>query len=597
LACACQEPPTSILEAAEQGDAAAVRQMLAADPDLVRSADEELRTPLHFAAESGSVEMVEVLLEAGADVNAQTRGGETPLHRALWGDDHELIEALLAADPDLTIENSYGRTPLLRVARETGDVEMAARLLDAGAEIGAVDRFGASSLDLAAWRGNEPLVDLLLDRGATFPTTSASLQEITVNSAQHGLARPFRLAVEAGADLDVGSGGGGTLPHSAAAGGSAEVVEILREEGMQIDAPDRYGWTPLHYAAMEGHEEVARTLIALGAPLEVRTLAGDSPYNLAAWAEHASMLELLESEGASGEPAVFPQFEGPYFGQDPPGPEPIPFALDIVSSNRQEHGSVTFSADGQEAFWSSSFVVDDSGYVRGRILTSRQTEKGWTVPTFASFSPDFIGDDVPQFSADGNRVYFLSGRAESPLGEGAGERIWYVDRTEDGWGEPVLIEGGPNELSKHWQFSVAASGNIYFNSGDAGGLGRGDIYVSRLRDGRWESPENLGLAINSEHEEFSPFMAPDKSYLIVSVMGRPENIGSIDLYISFRNEAGEWMPLTHMGEAVNSMSHDLCPWVSSDGAYLFFNSHRGGQADIYWMDATVIEALRPTAGT
>jgi len=595
---ACREatPDIGIHQAAEEGDAAAVRQMLADNPELVQSVDEEQQTPLHLAAQEGSVETIEVLLAAGADVDAQTRGGETALHRALWESDSDVVEVLLAAEPDLGIRNAYDRTPLLRVARENGSAEIAARLLAAGADINARDRFGESSLELAAWRGFEPLVDLLLDQGAELPVKGEGLEEITVFSAQHGLARLFRLAVEAGVDLDMGDDGGGTLLRSAAAGGSAEVVEILLEEGMSIEAPDRYGWTPLHYAAKEGHTEVASTLIALGAPVEIRSLAGDSPYNLAAAAGHASMLELLETEGASGDPAEFPHVMGPYLGQEPPGLVATVFALDIVSSNRQEHGSVTFSPDGMEAFWSSSFIVDDSGYTRGRILTSRQAEEGWTPPSFAPFSPEFNGDDVPQFTPDGNRVFFLSRRPIEPGGESPGEQIWYVDRTEQGWSEPVFIEGGPNELSKHWQFSAAANGNIYFNSGDAGGMGRGDIYVSRHRDGRWESAENLGPAINSENEEFSPFIAPDESFLIVSVMGRPENVGSIDLYISFKDESGEWTPLTNMGEAMNSPSHDLCPFVTLDGRYLFFNSHRGGQADIYWIDSEVIEKFRPAGG-
>ena len=79
-------------------------------------------------------------------------------------------------------------------------------------------------------------------------------------------------------------------------------------------------------------------------------------------------------------------------------------------------------------------------------------------------------------------------------------------------------------------------------------------------------------------------------------MDRPENMGTVDLYVSFKDESGAWTPLTNMGEAVNSTSQDLCPFVTTDGAYLFFNSHRGGQADVFWIDAEVIEQFRPGGG-
>jgi ankyrin repeat protein len=596
--CSCQEAPQSedIHQAARDGDVDAVRQMLAANPELVQSVDEEQRTPLYLAAGTDSAELVEVLMAADADVNAQTRGGDTPLHLAVLRGSPEVVEAILQEDPDLNVQNSYGRTPLLYVARETGDAETATRLLDAGAEINVLDRFGASPLELAAWRGFEPLVDLLLERGAELPAAGEGLNDVTVFSAQHGLARLFALAVENGTDLDMANDGGGTLLHSAAEGGSADVVGILLEEGKQIDARDRYGWTPLHYATREGHEDVVSLLLSRGASAGARTLFGDSPYNLAAATDRESMLQLLENEGVSTDPPTPPLLTGPYFGQSSPGRTATIFAPDIVSSNRFEHGSVTFAPDGMEAFWSSSFIVDDSGYSRGRIMTSKQAGEAWAAPDFASFSTDYVGDDVPHFLPDGSRLFFLSSRPGEPGGESPGEQIWYVDRTEQGWSDPILIGGGPNELSKHWQFSVAANGNIYFNSGDPGGVGRGDIYVSRYVDGNWEPAENLGPTVNTEHDEASPFIAPDESYLIVTGMDHPDNVGTVDLYISFKGENGEWTPLTNMGEAVNTSSHELCPFVTTDGRYLFFNSHRGGQADIFWIEAEVIEQFRPGGG-
>jgi len=570
--------------------------MLDADPDLIRATDEELRTPLHFAAESGQLDVAGLLLSRGAGIDAEDRGGDTPLHRAVLYGGVEMVDLLLGQSPNLEVQNSYGRTPLHYVARETGSAELAERLLDAGSEVNVPDRYGGTPLGLAAWRGFEAMVDLFLDRGAVLPEDPGGLTDLTVFSAQHGLSRLFGLLVERGVDLSTQNDGGGTLLHSASAGGSPEVVELLLKEGLEVGSQDRYGWTPLHYAAEAGFEDVAEVLISQGASTDTRTLAGDTPFTLATRTEDPTLAQFLADQGAGTDPPAFPRLMGPYFDQGPVGSEVTLFAPDIVSSNRFEHGSVTFTPDGMEAFWSSSFIVDDSGYTRGRIMTSKRGEGGWTAPDFASFSTDYVGDDVPVFQPGGNRLFFLSGRTDDPDGGHPGERIWYVDRTEGGWSDPILIEGGPNELGKHWQFSVAANGNIYFNSGAPGGMGAGDLYLSRYQDGDWMTPENLGAPVNTEYDEFSPFIAPDEGYLIISLSGSPENLGTIDLYISFKDEDGNWTEPMNLGATVNSASHDLCPFVSEDGDYLFFNSHRGGQADIFWMDAEIIEQLRMVRG-
>ena len=588
----CQAPQGSIHQVVQDGDPDAVRGMLDADPDLIRATDEELRTPLHFAAEGGQLEVAGLLLSRGAEIDAEDRGGDTPLHRAVLLGGLDMVDLLLDQDPDLEVRNSYGRTPLHYVARETGSAELARRLLDAGSQVNVPDRYGGTPLGLAAWRGFEAMVDLFLDVGATLPEDTEGLWSLTVFGAQHGLSRLFGLLVERGVDLSMQNDGGGTLLHSASAGGSPEVVEILIREGLETDSRDRYGWTPLHYAAEEGFEGVAEALISQGASADARTLAGDTPYNLAARSDDPTLARFLADQGADTGPSAFPRMMGPYLDQGPVGPEATLFAPDIVSSNRFEHGSVTFSPDGLEAFWSSSFIVDDSGYTRGRIMTSQRGEGGWVAPDFAPFSTDYVGDDVPVFQPGGDRLFFLSRRTDDPESGHPGERIWYVDRVEGGWSGPILIEGGPNELEKHWQFSVAANGNIYFNSGAPGGMGSGDLYFSRYQDGEWMTPENLGAPINTEYDEFSPFIAPDESYLIISVNGSPANLGTIDLYISFKGENGDWTEPVNMGPTVNSPSHDLCPFVTSDGHYLFFNSHRGGQADIFWMDAGIIGQLR-----
>ncbi|TFG74501.1 MAG: hypothetical protein E4H23_11925 [Chrysiogenales bacterium] len=152
-----------------------------------------------------------------------------------------------------------------------------------------------------------------------------------------------------------------------------------------------------------------------------------------------------------------------------------------------------------------------------------------------------------------------------------------------------------------------------------GGLGKGDIYISRFENDQYAEPENLGSAINNEHFDMDPFIAPDESYLIFS-SSRPGGSGNNDLYISFRKPDGGWSAAVNMGSAVNSYAHEIHPFVSRDGKYLFFCSKRriaykrhsdpplsfpdkinwlakpGNELeDIYWVDAGIIKKLKASA--
>jgi Tol biopolymer transport system component len=81
--------------------------------------------------------------------------------------------------------------------------------------------------------------------------------------------------------------------------------------------------------------------------------------------------------------------------------------------------------------------------------------------------------------------------------------------------------------------------------------------------------------------------------LIVNSNGRPDDLGRGDLYISFKKKDSSWTPLKNMGKEINSEYTDYCPMLSPDGKYLFFTSTRTGNGDIYWVDAKIIEDLKP----
>jgi ankyrin repeat protein len=120
----------AMIKAAKAGDVARVQELLTQNGTLTAARDQDGSTPLHCAAWKGHVAVAEVLLVAGADVNAANQnehGGTTPLHAAAHGNQKAVVEVLLRHGADLAAKNVHGRTPLA----ETGfhNASAAARLL------------------------------------------------------------------------------------------------------------------------------------------------------------------------------------------------------------------------------------------------------------------------------------------------------------------------------------------------------------------------------------------------------------------------------------------------------------------------------------
>ena len=271
------------------------------------------------------------------------------------------------------------------------------------------------------------------------------------------------------------------------------------------------------------------------------------------------------SGSIDGNPGELPL--GAYMGQQAPGLEPVIFAPGVVSTAAFELNSA-FTPDGKELY--QSLVV--SGWDFSAIITRHEGVNGWGEPEVASFSGRY-NDIDPNLSPDGNCVFFISRRPQKPDG-GLSEAwdIWTVSREDSNsaWQEARRLTEPVNSSAAELYPTVAASGTIYFGSNREGGFGGFDIYRAHLTDRGYSEVENLGAGINSEHAETDAFIAPDESYLIVTVTGRSDSRGKNDLYISFPQNDGSWGELHHMGDSINTPAKEYCPVGTPDGRFFFF---------------------------
>jgi len=603
-----------IIAAAAGGDLDRVRELLSADPGAVSATDDRQCTALHFAVHAGQAELATLLLDKGADLEGRDVDGDTPLHWAACTDHAAMIDLLLdrgaqidalnhdrvtpvlyatqrlkyanveklaARGADLEIPNDYGRTPLIWTARERGDLEMARLLLRLGVDVDAADRFGATALELAAWRGFGTLVGMLLDAGARTDVHPGMDRELLFMAASMGLDRLYETVIASGASVDVTPRGYVFPLHVAASGGSALIVRDLLDRGAEPDVVDPYGWTPLHHAADRGRTEVARVLAAADPVADRATLSGYTPLNLAHAKGDPDLIRILEAAGHVRTDRAFPVLTAPYLDQGDPPPTPEPFALDIVASCWGQHGGVSFTPDGREAFWSGYTDLPDSSYHYVTILTSRLEDGAWTPPAPASFVDGENRGDVPFVTPDGRRVFFLSTRALNPGETGFVERVWYVEREDGRWGDPRPLPDCVNDMPHHWQISVAANGNLYFAS-DRSEPGTRGVYVSRPIDGIYTEPEFLGFTGGS------PYIAPDESYLItVEAHGR-------DNVLRIRDGDGTWGDPVSITEFMPGAT-GTCPRITPDErAYVFLNGRLDAAAD-FWVAADFLDEWKRLA--
>ncbi len=197
-----------------------------------------------------------------------------PLADAAERLDTVTVERLLAASPDPDAVNAAqvdGMTAL-HWAVYHDLPELAQRLLDAGADASAANRYGVIPLSLACANGNFGIVEALLAAGADPNAVLAGGETVFMTAARTGRIEVVEALYEAGADVHFREPSRGqTALMWAAAEGNLEVVELLLEVGADPNATLDSGFTPLLFAVREGRIEVMEALLRAGVDVNAPT--------------------------------------------------------------------------------------------------------------------------------------------------------------------------------------------------------------------------------------------------------------------------------------------------------------------------------------
>jgi len=265
--------------------------------------------------------------------------------------------------------------------------------------------------------------------------------------------------------------------------------------------------------------------------------------------------------------------ESPYLNQKPPGLIPEMFAPGMVSTDNWEVGGV-FTPN-LEAFYFLREVGEKEEDKKQIFMVIEKKDNQW--------QESVISGRVGQaFISPDGKIMHLGRR--------------YKERTDSGWSE-IKSLGAPYDTIPIMRMTSSSKGTYAF---DEAVEGRSILRYSRLINGKREAPIPFPKEINTGRFNAHPFIAHDESYVLWDGQ-RDNGPRNAEIYVSFKLSNGSWSKAIKLDEKINTNASEFGARVTPDGKYLFFNRNTGKvkptdkyeNTDIFWVDAQVIELLRP----
>lgn len=245
--------------------------------------------------------------------------------------------------------------------------------------------------------------------------------------------------------------------------------------------------------------------------------------------------------------------------------------------------------DYKEMFFVSNRIADAN-----KLLSERPFDKGKPMPEPFNMNANEGGATV---TIDNKEMILTICKYEDKKNPSYANCDLYYTKFEYGmWRDLEKIDAVNTPNYWESQPSISSDGkDLYFISDRPGGMGGYDIYLSqRDENGNWGVPKNLGKNINSKGNEKSPFIHTDSKTLYFSSAGHP-GVGGYDIFYSRLDKNGNWQKAVNIGYPINTSYDDVGFFVSTNGKYGYFGSNNMqegiGGWDFYSFD--LYEEARP----
>jgi ankyrin/serine/threonine-protein phosphatase 6 regulatory ankyrin repeat subunit B len=295
------------LHAIASNDLFSTKTIIEQYPEIVSEKISENWTALHIACDYGFYNIVALLLEHGALVNAKDEWGIMPIHFACndrGGLKLSIVKAL-SMYGTLVNEKSghYGMTPL-HLACLYGHSTIVKFLLEIGANVSEKSFLNCAALHYACTNNKDNLniVEILFENGACVNDTMGDFHTTPLHMAcSYGNKDIAKFLLNKGAAINGKNDHGNTPLHLASeTRGNQSIVKLLLEYGALVDQKNIDGDTPLHCACANGDQSIVALLLQRGACINEIDNSATTPLHLACYREHWHLIELLLQSGALG---------------------------------------------------------------------------------------------------------------------------------------------------------------------------------------------------------------------------------------------------------------------------------------------------------
>jgi len=251
---------TSLKIAIEIGSTVLVNLLLEYGARIRGAYGEQDYSPLYWSACQGQTDIVNWLLDNGADVNECDEQGRSCLLSATYAGHTDTVKALLQKGANVNQTRDDGRSPLIVATREN-HVDIVKLLLDYGAQIDAKDSTGWTSLYMASRKGHCQLIGLLTAAGADANASSNTGQTCLMAAVYNEHPDVVGELIQRQANVNKQRHDGATALHISCELGHTDIVAILIDGGARLDMRDSKGWMPMQWASYVGKLDIITKLI------------------------------------------------------------------------------------------------------------------------------------------------------------------------------------------------------------------------------------------------------------------------------------------------------------------------------------------------
>jgi ankyrin repeat protein len=291
-------PAAPLYFAVERGFRGPVERLVVKYPQQINASGGECGTPLHASALRGRIEIAQLLVVQGADINSRSRYERTPLHIASEEGHLEFAEWLLDSAANVNLHEFNQNTPL-HLAATRGRLDLVEMLLKRGAEVQARGIRGYTPLFSAAEGGNPDVVRLLLDHGADAQIRDDHENSALHIAAVHGHLEVSRMLLALNLDVNARNDGGNTpLYRALQISRKPEVLRLLLDHGADVHGHYIGGSSALHLAAGSGNPEIVQMILDRNTEVDIRDGQGATPLLTASSNGNPDVVQLLIDHGA-----------------------------------------------------------------------------------------------------------------------------------------------------------------------------------------------------------------------------------------------------------------------------------------------------------